>query len=216
MSFLKFELKTLGRILQTIVEKLHCYTPVNFNNLIYSVTSLICQLCFLYICCYLITNIFIFYHQSLPPLCTLVSVLIQASADGITAHYCVEGDWDLGAQWGVTPLSEGRQLVINDNALVMTHGVWESAMMRRPHSVILDRRKKDDTQEIKMDDFHVIHTWFYWFHVTTLARTHDKNDGLSLDVHTTTWSRAPKCQVPRIRTVLQCKVFRFLITVMVN
>jgi len=158
MSFLKFELKTLGRILQTIVEKLHCYTPVNFNNLIYSVTSLICQLCFLYICCYLITNIFIFYHQSLPPLCTLVSVLIQASADGITAHYCVEGDWDLGAQWGVTPLSEGRQLVINDNALVMTHGVWESAMMRRPHSVILDRRKKDDTQEIKMDDFHVIHT----------------------------------------------------------
>lgn len=167
MSFLELELKVLRRLLQTTVEKLHCYTPANYNNLIHSVTSLICQLCFLYICCYLITNIFIFYHQSLPPLCAVVSVLIQASADGITVHYHAEGDWDLGAQWGVTPLSEGRQLVINDNAAVMTHGVWESAMMSRPLSVILDRRKKADTQEIKMDDFHVIHTGFYWFRATS-------------------------------------------------
>lgn len=94
-------------------------------------------------------------------------MLIQASADGITVHYHAEGDWDLGAQWGVTPLSEGRQLVINDNAAVMTHGVWESAMMSRPLRVILDRRKKADTQEIKMDDFHVIHTGFYWFRATS-------------------------------------------------
>lgn len=69
-------------------------------------------------------------------------MLIQASADGITVHYHAEGDWDLGAQWGVTLLSEGRQLIINDNAAVMTLGVWESAMMSRPLSVILDRRKK--------------------------------------------------------------------------
>lgn len=79
---------------------------------------------------------------SLPPLCTAVSGLIQASADGITVHYYREGDWDLGAQWGVTPLSEGRQLVINDNAPVMTRGVWESAMMSRALSITLDGRKK--------------------------------------------------------------------------
>lgn len=87
-------------------------------------------------------------------------MLIQASADGITVHYRAEGDWDLGAQWGVTPSSEGRQLVINENAPVMTRGVWESAMMSRPLSVILDRRrgKKDDTQEIKTDGFCVIQT----------------------------------------------------------
>lgn len=46
-----------------------------------------------------------------------------------------------------------------------THGVWESAMMGRPLSIILDRRKKDDTQEIKMDNFHVIHAQFYWFDI---------------------------------------------------
>lgn len=140
MSFLKLELKVLRGIFQTAVEKLHCYTLANLNDLIHLVTSLICQLCFLYVCCRLITNIFIFYRRSLPPRCAAVSVLIQASADGITVHYRAEGDWDLGAQWGVTPSSEGRQLVINENAPVMTHGVWESAMMSRPLSVILDRR----------------------------------------------------------------------------
>lgn len=105
MFFLKLELIFLNRIPLTAVGKLPCYTLANFNNLIHSVTSLICHLCFLYICCYLITNIFIFYRQYLPPLGVMVSVMIQASADGITAHYRAEGDWDLGAQWGVTPSS---------------------------------------------------------------------------------------------------------------
>lgn len=126
MSFLELELKVLRRILQTAVEKLDCCTLANFNNLIHSVTSLICRLCFLYVCCYLITNILIFYRRSLPPLCAAVSGLIQASADGITVHYRAEGDWDLGAQWGVTPSSEGRQLVINDNAPVMTRSLGVS------------------------------------------------------------------------------------------
>lgn len=40
-------------------------------------------------------------------------------------------------------------------------------MMRRALSVTLDGRKKDDAQEIKMNDFHVIQTWFYWFRATS-------------------------------------------------
>lgn len=42
-------------------------------------------------------------------------MLIPAGADGIPVHYRAEGNWDLGAQWGVTLLNEGRELVINDN-----------------------------------------------------------------------------------------------------
>lgn len=118
MFFLKLEVKLLSRI--TAVEKPHCYTLANFNNLIHLVTSLIRRLCFLYICCYLITNIFIFtICTSLPweRWCQWCSKTVLMGSQLITA--CMEGDWDLGAQWGVTPLSragcEGRQLVINGN-----------------------------------------------------------------------------------------------------
>lgn len=85
----------------------------------------------------LIINVFISCH--LPPLCVAVSVLIQASADGIPAHYHAEGGWDLGAQWGVTALSEGRRLLINDSAPVMTRGVRESALERRSLSWEIER-----------------------------------------------------------------------------
>lgn len=67
------------------------------------------------------------------------SVLIQASADGIPAHYHAEGGWDLDAQWAVTPLSEGRQRLVNDNALVMARGVWESGPLRRSLSWEVER-----------------------------------------------------------------------------
>lgn len=169
ISFLKFELKVLGTILQIAVGKLHCCTRAGFNNLIHLGASLIRQL-------FSLINVFILCH--LPPLCLAGSVLIQASADGIAAHYHAEGGWDLGAQWGVTPLSEGkgRQLLVNDNALAMTHGVWEPALLRSSLSWEVERwcpGNKDGWFPCGSCRISPVPCHHHW-------HQHGKNDGLSL------------------------------------
>lgn len=172
MAFLKLEWKVLRTILPIAVEKLPCCTWAGFNNLIHLGASLIRQRVPLGLL--LAIRVFILCH--LPPLCLAGSVLIQASADGIPGHYHAEGGWDLGAQWGVTPRSGGRQLLVNDNAPVMTHGAWEPALLRKSPSWEVERwcpGNKDGWFPCGLCRISPVPCHHYW-------HQQDKNDGLSL------------------------------------
>lgn len=155
------------------MEKLHCCTRAGFNNLIHLGASLIPRLFSVGLLLAII--VFIFCH--LPPRCVAGSVLIQAIADGIPAHFHAEGGWDLGAQWGVTPLSEGRKLLANDNAPVTARRVRESVLLRRSLSWEAERwcpGTKDGWFPCGSSRISPVPCHHCW-------RQHDKTDGLSLD-----------------------------------
>ena len=85
---------------------------------------------------------------------------------------------------------KGRQPIINDKAAVMIQGDWEPAVMSAPLNIIFGSRK-NYTHEIKMDGFSMMHAQFQRCCISNSdigRNTNAKNEGLSLDVHSTKWT----------------------------